>query len=271
MHIDYWELDHSPFASLLDPDDYFPSASHEEALARIDFLIGNHRRLGFLFGASGTGKSLLLEVAARQLRRAGCHVVKLNAVGLSASEFVWKLANGLGHLANSTASALECWHGIADRLIANRYQRVSTIILVDDADEALTEVPAALSRLALVDQHPDARLTILLASQRQRATAFGSKLNDLCELRIDLEPWDQPETGHYLQYALEHAGSSRRIFSDAAVAQVYELSQGVPRRIRQLAELSLLASAAEELDEVTAAVVNSVYRSLTADGIAEAA
>jgi len=70
---------------------------------------------------------------------------------------------------------------------------------------------------------------------------------------------------------LEHAGGSRRIFSDAAVAQLYELSQGVPRRIRQLAELSLLASAAEELDEVTAAVVDSVYRSLTADGIAEAA
>ena len=102
MHIAYWGLTHSPFASQLDPKDYYPSGLHEEALARLDFLIANGRRLGFLLGSSGTGKSLLLEVAARQLRRSNCQLVKFNVVGLGAQEVVWKLATSLG---NSSTSA----------------------------------------------------------------------------------------------------------------------------------------------------------------------
>jgi type II secretory pathway predicted ATPase ExeA len=271
MHVDYWGLSHSPFASQLDPQDYYPSAAHEEALARLDFLISNGRRLGFLFGASGTGKSLLLEVAARQLRRAGNHVIKINATGLSSAEFVWKMANGLGFLADAAASPVECWRGITDRLVANRYQRIATVMLIDDADEAGPELHAALSRLALTDPHPEARLTLVLTCQRQRAARFGAKLNDLCELRIDMEPWDADETANYVAYVLERAGAKEAIFSRDALEHLYTLSHGVPRRIRQLSELSLLAGAAEELQTISASVVESVHRSLTNDGRAEAA
>ncbi|MCA9148292.1 MAG: AAA family ATPase [Planctomycetales bacterium] len=263
MHIDYWGLDHSPFASQLDPSDYYPSAVHEEALARLDFLIANGRRLGFLFGASGTGKSLVLEVATRQLRRAGSHVIKINAVGLSANELIWKLANGLGHLVPPNANVVDCWSGISDRLIANRYQRMPTVIMVDDADEAGGDVHAALSRLALIDPHPDAQITIVLSAQRQRSAAFGSKLNDLCELRIDIEPWDLDESANYLNEMLSRVGVNDRIFMPDAVDLLFDLSHGVPRRLRQLAELSLLAGAAEELHQIPAAVVDSVYRGLT--------
>ena len=148
MYIAYWGLTHSPFASQLDPKDYYPSSQHEEALARLDFLIANGRRLGFLLGSSGTGKSLLLEVAARQLRRTNCRLVKFNVVGLSAPEVVWKLAAGLGNALSPHASALECWRAISDQLTANRYQHRSTVILLDDVDEASPEVHAAVSRLA---------------------------------------------------------------------------------------------------------------------------
>lgn len=266
MHIDYWGLDHSPFASQLDPNDYYPSAVHEEALARLEFLITNGRRLGYLMCASGTGKSLILEVAARQLRRAGAHVVKMNAVGLTAQELVWKIANGLGHLVPTHANAVECWSGITDRLIANRYQRVPTVILIDDADEAGGDVHAALSRLALIDPHPEARLTLILTSQRQRSNAFGSKLNDLCELRIDMEPWDLDEAANYLDESLRRVGANDSIFMPDAVELLHELSHGVPRRLRQLAELSLLAGAAEELHQVPAEVIDSVFRGLTRIG-----
>ncbi len=271
MHNDYWGLNHSPFASQLDPADYYPSPPHEEALARLDFLIDNGRRLGYLMGSSGTGKSLLLEVATRQLRRRGCHVVKLNVVGLSGQEFVWKMASGLGHHLAPDASALECWRGISDRLIANRYQRLSTVILLDDFDEADREVQSAINRLCLIDQHPEARLTVVLAAQRPRAGSFSSKLEELCELRIDLEPWEAAETAGYIRHSMEQAGGQPDCFEEDALEHLHSLSRGLPRRIRQLAELSLLAGAAEELQQISSSVIESVHRSLTNDGVRDAA
>ena len=69
MHVAYWGLSRSPFTAQLNPADYYPSAVHEEALARLHFLVDSRRRLGYLLGGSGTGKSLVLDVAALQLRR----------------------------------------------------------------------------------------------------------------------------------------------------------------------------------------------------------
>jgi type II secretory pathway predicted ATPase ExeA len=271
MHNAYWRLNHSPFASQLDPKDYYPSGVHEEALARMDFLIANARRLGFLLGESGTGKSLLLEVAARQLRRNPCQLIKMNVVGLGASEFVWRLAQGLGSLQPPLASPLECWRGIHDQLAANRYQRRSTVVLLDDVDEASPELQTAISRLVLFDPQADARITVIVTAQRQRAAALGPKLNELCDLHIELHPWDELETAAYLEHAVTAAGASRPLFQVPAVERIYEFSRGVPRKIRQLAELSLLAGAAESIEEITPGVVESVQQNLTRDGISEAA
>ncbi len=82
MFLTHWGLSRSPFGGPLNPADYHASPTHEEALARMMYLIDNGRRLGLLLGQAGTGKSLLLAVTACQLRQAGCQVVCLNLTGL---------------------------------------------------------------------------------------------------------------------------------------------------------------------------------------------
>src|SRR5690606_30101415 len=102
------------------------------------------------------------------------------------SEFVWRLAQGLGYLLPPFASSLECWRGIHDQLAANRYQRRSTVVLLDDADEASPELHTAISRLVLFDPQADARITVILTAKRQRATTLGRKLTELWDLYIEL-------------------------------------------------------------------------------------
>ena len=144
-------------------------------------------------------------------------------------------------------------------------------MLLDDVDEGTAEVHAAISRLALIDPHPEARLTLVLTGQRQRSSALGPKLNELCDLRIELEAFDELETAGYIEYVLQQAGAPRSLFTVDAIERLFELTHGVPRRIRQLAELSLLAGAAEALDEISDGIVDSVQQSLTSDGLPEAA
>ena len=71
MYQAHWGLQESPFRGRPDPKLFYQSPTHEEALARLHFLSDQRRRLGLLVGASGSGKSLFLEVFAQQLRRTG--------------------------------------------------------------------------------------------------------------------------------------------------------------------------------------------------------
>ncbi len=271
MYTNHWGMDRSPFAAQLNAADYFPSATHEEGLARLQFLVDNGRRLGFLQGTNGTGKSLLFEVAARKFRSKGCCIVRSNLMGLSGPEFVWNLASALGHLVSTSAAPVDCWRGISDRLAANRYQRITTLVLLDDAEDCDESVYSAICRLALKEQHPDSRLTIVLACQPQRSASFGTKLNEMCDMKIDVEPWEVDDTAAYIRDALARVGAPDETFNVMALQRLHELTHGIPRRVRQLAELSLVAGAADGITTIDPDIVEAVHRSLAGQDISEAA
>ncbi len=146
MFRQYWNLRESPFRGALDPHLFFPSPTHEEALARLHFLVEDHRRLGLLLGAPGTGKSLTLEVFARRLRRAGAQVANINLLGLDIHEFLWLTAAELGVNPDRRDDPFHLWRSVLDRLTENRYQQLDTVILLDDADEANPQLQEHLVR-----------------------------------------------------------------------------------------------------------------------------
>ena len=70
-------------------DQFYPTAGHNEALARIEYLVESRRRLGALLGESGVGKSLVLRVAAEQLTRKGLRRRRGRCVGATTREVLW--------------------------------------------------------------------------------------------------------------------------------------------------------------------------------------
>ena len=50
--------------------------------------------------------------------------------------------------------------------------------------------------------------------------------------------------------------------TDAAASKLHELTQGTPRRLLQLCDLTLLAGAGREVPEIDADLVESVYYEL---------
>src|ERR1700722_3378537 len=136
MYQQYWGLAESPFRGGLELDSFYPTPSHEEALARLNFLVEERRRLGMLCGPVGIGKSLLLEIFARQMNRAGADVVRANLVGADAHEFLWTVAAQCGLNPALAATQFALWRRLADRLIECRYQRSQLVMLLDDVEAA---------------------------------------------------------------------------------------------------------------------------------------
>ena len=258
----HWNLRETPFPSGLAPKFFYQSPSHEEALARLEFLVEQRQRLGLLLGRSGTGKSLILDRLASNLRHGGAQVANISLLGVGLHEFLWLLAAELGLNPDRKENPFSLWRSLIDRIAENRYQQLDTVILFDDADRALPEVLDHLVRLIQSDRGLPTSLVLVLAAPADHITRIGSRLLDLAELRIDLDPWEESDTGGYLISALAQAGRKTMLFTDAAVLRLHELSGGIPRRVNQLAALALVAGAGLQLTRIDADTIDSVYREL---------
>jgi type II secretory pathway predicted ATPase ExeA len=262
MVYSYWNLRESPFNGGTDPRYFYESTGHEEALARLHFLVDQRRRMGLLLGESGVGKSLVLEVFARQKRSPMRQVVVTSLLGMTPADFLWQLAVRLGRDPAPTESLFLLWRNVADQLAENRQQHVGTVLLLDDADEADPEVLQQVVRIAQTENKPQSRLTIVLAAQSRRVGNLGRRLLELADLRIDIEPWSEADTAAYLRWSLAQVGRTQPVFTGEALRQIYELAEGLPRRVKQLADMALVAGAGMEVNEIDTAVVESVFHEL---------
>lgn len=262
MYQAYWGLGESPFRGNLDPKFFHQGPSQEEALARLHFLVEERRALGLLLGTAGGGKSLLLDVFAKQLGIVSRQTAQVSLVGASAHDFLWSVCSRLGIEGVSQANNFGLWRGLTDHLIANRFQQIATILLLDDADEAHPDVIELVSRLAQFDTSREARLTVVLSAEPTRLHKLGYRLLELAELRIDLEGWETDDTAQFIKQALSKAGRTTPIFSDAALARLNELTGGIPRRVKQIADLALLAGAGRGVGQIEPDTIDSVFHEL---------
>ncbi len=262
MYRDYWGLRSSPFAEGLNARSFFQSPIHEEALARLHFLVEEHQRVGLLLGPSGCGKSLLLAVLARQLLRKGHDVAIVNLVAADAREVLWQVAAGLGLSPDVEAESFEIWRMVQNRFAENRYRDFSTVLLFDDAEEASPEVISQIVRLIQAECSPVVRVSVVLTSQGTNLGRLGPRLLDLADLQINVEAWDATDTADYLTVAVAQAGRTSPLFTGDAMQRLYELTDGIPRRVKQLAQLALLAGAGNRVQRIDATLVDSVHSEL---------
>ncbi|MEM7313880.1 MAG: AAA family ATPase [Planctomycetota bacterium] len=256
MYQQHWGLNRPPFSTT--GKRFFQSESQQEALARVEYLVGANRRLGLLVGAEGVGKTTTMEFAWRRAHRSGSPTVYLNLLGLDEQEFVLTLAEKLGTPMNATAPPVQAWRRIFDSMASNRYQNRKTLILLDDAHEADSDVLSAVARMVQWKPSENSGVTTILSTANERHELIGQRLLELCDLAIEVTPWEHADTESFLRGSLEAAGSAESVFDADAIDTIQEISRGVPRRIAQLAELALVAGAGADVDSVDEELVLAV-------------
>lgn len=250
----------------LDSRRFYNSPTHDEALARLEWLVRQRQRLGLLLGPSGSGKSLVLTKLAESLAASDAQQVVVNCslLGLDEQQLLLEIAEQLELNPRPSLSLPELWRRVVDRLKEFTYQQVSAVLLFDDATAATSAALTAVCRFAELNLAPDARLTIVLACDARHVKRLGERLVSRCALRIDVEPWDVDDTLGFLQHAIaslqtidgvEHAEPPVH-FSPAALEKIHTLSSGIPRRVSQLAQWAMVAGAGlglAEIDDTTVA------------------
>lgn len=264
MYLSHFKLQTSPFSGRGQAHHFFQSGTHQEALARLEFLVSNRRTLGLLLGPAGSGKTLILQQLARRLSRRGCRVVTVDLVGLTAQELLWNLTALVGCGGRSEVPPARLWARLSDRLFECRTLGKQTVFHIDDLDLASGELQSFLIRLVHADPSPEACHTLIVACDADRLHVASGQLLSLVDLRVDLDPWSKAETGEYLNTALAEAGCRATIFDESAIAQIHELSGGIPRQVNRLADLALVAAAGQRNEQVDGETVAAVAGELVA-------
>lgn len=262
MYEHYWGFTQAPFPQLADEFGFYAGVPQTEAIARIEFVVENPHRLAVLLGEPGTGKSLILERAAQKFQATGQQTIVMNLLGMDEEDFAVQLADALHVSYRERKSYATIWRGILDELAVTRCQDRKTVFFFDDADDAESEVLKNVIRLIQWKPGEDTQVTTVLAADSRRANLLGPRLIELSDLRIEVYPWELTDTTMFVQQSLRNAGRKQPVFDDGAFEQLFELTGGVPRRVRQLAELSLIAAAGQELKTIDGPTVELVHREL---------
>ncbi|MBN1851675.1 MAG: AAA family ATPase [Pirellulales bacterium] len=262
MYLSHWGLTESPFSGNRDAQSFYRAPPQEEALARLHFLVDQGQRLGLLCGPRGSGKSLLLDVFANEMRQCGRKVAVTSLLGRSPCELLWHVAAQIGAPPDRDKDLPALWQSVADRIAENQWQQIHTVLLADDADEAGPEILATLNRLVQMDPIPGARWTMVLATATHGYKRLGERLIDRSTLRIDLMPWQPQDTIDYIQRTLSAADCEPSIVAKDGLAKLHELAEGIPRRINRLIDLALVAGAGGQLSQVDAETIKTAAEEL---------
>lgn len=254
MYAQYFGLTETPFTNTLNPHWFYQSPGHEEAVARLLYLIEQHRRCGVLLGPSGTGKSLVLQVLLAEARRIPCEVVLVDLLGRSGREMLWETVAGLGLGPDGDESVRTMWRTIEDYLTTNRLVQTPTVMCFDHVDRAGADCLTTLERL-YHSAAGETGATLILTGRDSRSSKLNQILSSMADLQVELPPLDRDQTELYVETLLARAGSTRMIFEPAAYDRMFSETRGVPRDINRLCDLALVAGMAEGVVRIGEAVI----------------
>ena len=239
----HWGLSRTPFTKELAPSMLFGSTAHQEAVARIGWII-TERALGVVCGEVGAGKTVAARAASAGLDQSRHTIIYLPNPAIGARGIYTQIVSALGSTPRFYRATLI--PQATDLLAAETSERGKTVVLILDEAHLLSVEQLEELRM-LTNSEMDSRATFacLLLGQptlrRKLRQGVFAALDQRIALRCTIDGMDLKETGEYIAHHVTLAGRSDKLFSDDAVALIHETSRGLPRAVNNLATQSLIA------------------------------
>jgi type II secretory pathway predicted ATPase ExeA len=257
MFQEFYGFTRVPFSKSIPTADLFPTAGQKELSARLTYLV-RERGFGLVTGEIGSGKSTAVRAFAATLDFNRYLVVYLANPTTGMTGLYRDLLLALGHEPPFNKPRQVAALRAAFEDLGLTKHRVPVVLL----DEAylLTQPMFEQLRLLFSDKMdsqslatvifigpPDLRRTLQLAVHEALAQRLA--------MRYHLGPLDLQETLSYIKHHLRVAGAANgTLFTDDALARVFDYTKGVPRRINQVCTTALMAGLIEQksvIDEST--------------------
>ncbi len=262
MYLEYWGLTAPPFENLPNPDFLYFSPKHEEAMTRLRYAAQGRKGAAMLTGDAGTGKTTLTRAFIRQLSEEKFDIGLVANPSLQPVDFLKEILYQLD-VTEKTDSKVELLRLLNDKMIANIRENRDTIVIVDEAQAIENEKTMEELRLLLNFQMNDRfLLTLILVGQpelRDRVSGIP-QLAQRISIKFHLSPLDFSETVKFIFFRLKVAGLEKSIFSEEAIRSIFQVSEGIPRKIVNICDLCLLVGFTYKVPLINSKLVQKVIR-----------
>ena len=256
----------APFQITPDTDYFFPAQQHLQALAHLQFGVASGG-LTMVTGDVGVGKTLLCRYLLRHPPK-GVRFAYLLNPDQSYADLLCAIYQDLtGQVPEDRSiGSLQrtLWRRLLD--LAGPGERVA--VLVDEAHRVSGKVLEGLRLLSNLDTEKEKLLCLLLVGQPELEQTLSRPLlrplSQRIGIRFTLKPFQRQETMRYIRYRMRVAGPRSRFrFPPGVMMLTHYVSGGVPRRINQICDRSLLAAYASRRFEVSPHMILRARREIT--------
>ncbi|MDD4940712.1 MAG: AAA family ATPase [Candidatus Omnitrophica bacterium] len=266
MYEAYWGLKEKPFENTPDPRFFYYSQQHKEAVARMLYVVREHKGAALFTGDYGCGKTLLTRVLWNELQQENRYqsVFILNP-RLSSLEFIQEIVHQLGGTDSSKDNKIDLFHTLHKILYSNHTAGKHSVIIIDEAQAITNKDTFEEIRLLLNFQLDNAfLLTIILLGQPELKYTVMSlpQFMHRMAVRFHLKAFNETETTEYIEHRLQVSGAARQLFEPEAYKEVHLCSGGIPRRINTVCDLALLVGFGNNLAVIDRQTVTKINEDL---------
>lgn len=253
MYKEFYNFKENPFNITADPDFFYSSAQHKEAMTHLVYGIQQRKGIIAITGEIGTGKTTLCRTVLNQLDETVKTALILNP-NFSDLQLLRLILHDLG-IRTSARSKYDMIDALNEFLLEETTNGHNVVVIIDEAQNLKVSQLEQVRLLSNLETEKEKLLQIVLVGQPELIDKL--KLNSLRQLnqriavRYHIGALSLEEMTAYIRHRLKIAQNTdftRYIihFTDEAFAAVYHISRGTPRMVNVVCDRALLAGYAAE-------------------------
>jgi len=259
MYLEYWGFRKLPFENAPDPEFFYLSKTHEEGLTRLIYAAKMRKGCAMLSGHIGCGKTTLTKVYVQELPPEQFDIGLIINPKLRPLEFLQEVLYQFG-ISHVPDTKVQCLRLLNDKMLENIKAEKETLLIVDEA-QVLSDSTFEEIRLLLNFQLNDRFLiTVILVGQPELKAKIKSieQLEQRIAIKYHLMPFDHEDTVRYIEFRQEKAGRRENVFTPKALQRIFEFTEGIPRKVNNVCDLSLLIGFSSKVKMIEPQIVEDI-------------
>ncbi len=245
MYQKFFQLDDYPFRLTADTRYFFMGESHSRAIAYLNYLLHTGDGIGVIIGEAGVGKSLVLEQVLAEYQ-ADIVVARVRQSQLTSNEFFLALCRqfDLQPQDYHKATLIDTLYRFVNK---QHFAGRRVLLVVDEAHLLQHQVLEEIRMLASLEKFGRKLVNVILTGAPELEQLLNAQRKDALSQQVRLscrlEPLNQKELDHYLEYRMWIAGGEHTVlFPDETLPLIMRYTGGVPRLINVLCDMVLVAA-----------------------------